>query len=202
MIDIFVHRAILDGKENSKDGVVKYIQLGFGIELDLRCDSRGVYLSHDPSNYGELFSNVCSLLKNSKSLLALHIKELSCIEKIVELLKKHDLTNCFLFDSDYDFILNKSSNYEVAFYADCRPKKVGAHKLWCDEIKEKWYSKNLIEKLHDEGKILYAVSRELVMPSSFTEIVDDWQRLLELGFDGICTNYPEEIKNFLESHNK
>lgn len=201
MIDIFSHRALFHKVENSKKGIINCIQLGFGLELDLRCDSRGVYLSHDLSGTGELFSDVCSFLKDSKSPIALHIKELECVENTVDILYQYDVKNCFLFDSDYEYILKKSSKFEVAFYANSKPQKTNAKIFWCDEIKEKWYSKNLIEKLHYEGKILYAVSRELVMPSSLPEIVDDWKRLIELGFDGICTNFPEKLNKMIKNQN-
>lgn len=199
-MDIFAHRAIFDGKENSKYGIAKNLQLGFGIEIDLRCDSRGVYLSHDYPNLAELFNSVCSLLKNSNSTIALHIKKLSCTMEIVKLLENFDIKNCFLFDSDYKFILNKSANFEVAFYASSKPKKIDARILWCDEIKEKWYSQNLINKLHNENKILYAVSRELVTKSDLSEIFNDWKRLIDLGFDGICTNHPVELHKFLTNY--
>jgi len=199
MIDIFSHRAIFHGVENSKKGIIYCIQSDFGIELDLRCDYRGVYLSHDLSETGELFSDVCSFLQDSKSLVALHIKELECIEKTVELLHQHDVKNCFLFDSNYEYILKKSSEFEVAFYANSEPEKNNAKFFWCDEVKEKWYSKNLIKKLHDEGKILYAVSRELVGPTSMPKIIDDWKRLIDLGFDGICTDFPEKLNEFIKN---
>ena len=201
MINIFSHRAQFHGVENSKKGIINCINSGFGLELDLRCDYRGVYLSHDLSKTGELFSDVCPFFKNSRSLIALHIKELECVEKTVELLHQHDVKNCFLFDSDYEYILKKSSKFDVAFYANSEPQKNSAKIFWCDEVKEKWYSKNIIKKLHGEGKILYAVSIELVMPARMPEIIDDWKRLMKLGFDGICTNFPEKLNEIIKNQN-
>jgi glycerophosphoryl diester phosphodiesterase len=199
MIDIFSHRVLFNGIENSKDGILNAIQFNFGLELDLRCDSRGIYLSHDPSNSAELFSDICSLLNNSKSPIALHIKDLKCTEKIVSLLHEYDVKNCFLFDSDYDYILERSTKFDVAFYANSKPQKNTAKIFWCDEVKEKWYSNQILEELHNQGKTLYAVSRELVISSSLSEIINDWTRLIELGFDGICTNFPTQLNELLKN---
>ena len=198
MIDILSHRALFNGIENSKDGITNAIQSNFGLELDLRCNSRGVYLSHDQSNFGELFYDVCSLLSNCKSPVALHIKELQCTDQVVSILHEYNVKNCFLFDTDYNYILTRSANFDVAFYVDSKPKKNDAKIFWCDEVKEKWYSKQIIEELHDNGKTLYAVSRELVMNSNLSEITEDWNRLVKLGFDGICTNFPKQLREFLE----
>ena len=198
MIDVFSHRVLFNGIENSKDGIINAIQFNFGLELDLRCNSRDIYLSHDPSNSAELFSNICPLLNNSKFPIALHIKDLKCTEKIVSILHEYDVKNCFLFDSDYDYILDRSTTFDVAFYANCKPQENTAKIFWCDEVKEKWYSKQILEELHDQDKILYAVSRELVIPSSLSEIICDWNRLIELGFDGICTNFPTQLSELLK----
>ena len=53
-----------------------------------------------------------------------------------------------------------------------------------------------IENLHKQNKILYSVSRELITSSSMDEIRSEWFRLIKLGFDGICTNYPLELQKF------
>ena len=198
MIDIFSHRALFNGIENSRDGIIDAIQSNFGLELDLRCNSRGVYLSHDKSKSGELFANICPLLINYTLPIALHIKELECTEKIVDILNDYDIKNCFLFDSDYDYISNKSRKFNVALYVNSKPVKNNAKIFWCDEVQEKWYSKQIIKELHDDGKILYAVSQELVIDSNFSEIVKDWNRLIEFGFDGICTNFPKQLYEFLQ----
>ena len=36
------------------------------------------------------------------------------------------------------------------------------------------------------------------MNSNLSEITEDWNRLVKLGFDGICTNFPKQLREFLE----
>ena len=43
------------------------------------------------------------------------------------------------------------------------------------------------------------MSKELIKPlCDKSEIKLEWERLVKLGFDGLCTNYPIECFNFLK----
>ncbi len=70
--------------------------------------------------------------------------------------------------------------------------------MWCDEIQEKWYSKEIFSELHKNNKIIYVMSLELVKTCNENEIVSEWQRLINLGIDGICTKYPEKLMKFVK----
>ena len=50
--------------------------------------------------------------------------------------------------------------------------------------------------MQKQNKILFAHSLELIQQSTFTEIENEWSRINEIGFDGICTNFPIECSEF------
>ena len=199
MIEIFAHRAIFDLQENTLQGIKKYMQLNIGLELDLRINKKGVYMSHDKTGQGESFDEACRTLKNSNCKIALHIKELDAVTEIIKIINKHSINNnCFLFDTDYERICSLvRRNVEVAFYASQKPENIRARILWCDEVRAPWYNKETISNLHKENKTLYAVSKELINSHTKSEIISDWDRLLDLGFDGICTNHPIELASYV-----
>jgi len=199
MKEILAHMAMYNGKENTVDGIKNYSKLGFGLELDLRYGKNGVYLSHVPSEAGDLFEDVCKVLTNSKIRIALHIKELEAVKQTLELLKKYSVKNFFFVNTDYKKI-HSFINEEIviAFYANERPINVNEKILWCDEVKSKWYDKDIILNFHKQNKILYGMSKELIKPCYKSEIKLEWKRLAKLGFDGLCTDYPIECFNFLK----
>lgn len=198
MIDILAHRATLNSAENSINGISNCIELDIGVEIDLRLGKDGIYMSHELKTRGELFENACRILSDSKITIALHIKEISVVKETLRLIKKYSLKNYFLFNTNYKKILGITNNHHLGFYASKEPKKIKERILWCDEVKEKWYNYELISNLHKQKKILYAMSKEVVMNCKKNEIYNEWKRLIELNMDGICTKYPKELLKFLK----
>jgi len=199
MKEILAHMAMYNCKANTVDGIKNYSELGFGSELDLRYGKNGVYLSHAISETGDLFEDVCKVLTNSKIRIALHIKELEAVKQTLELLKKYSVGNFFFVNTDYKKIHSViNEEIVIAFYANERPINVNEKILWCDEVKSKWYDKDIILNFHKQNKVLYAMSKELIKPCDKSEIELEWERLVKLGFDGLCTNYPIECFNFLK----
>jgi glycerophosphoryl diester phosphodiesterase len=197
MIDILAHRGMLDSMENSIRGISNCVKLGIGIEIDLRLGKNGVYLSHDVKESGELFEEACKILANSKITVAIHVKEVAVVKETLELLKKYSLKNCFLFNTEV--MICETNNDCFAFYANKNPTNIKEKILWCDEVKEKWYDYETISSLHKQRKILYAMSKEVVIGSCHKiEMQQEWKRLMELGVDGICTKYPKELLVFLK----
>lgn len=202
MITIFAHRAIINSKENSVEGILDCIKQNFSIELDLRIKNDFVYMSHEPDIKGDSFETACKILKKTKHRIALHVKETKAVKKIIKLLYKYSIySNCFLFsDSESYTTLKKLANdyVEVASYVSKKPESIKSSILWCDESKGQWYSAKIFDKLHLHNKIIYAMSKELLEPSTMKEIVSDWKRLLKLNLDGICTDYPNKLAEFLK----
>src|SRR4051794_6926495 len=107
MIKIMAHRANLTGPhsvaENSLTACAKALQLGFGLETDLRRDvASQFYISHDThprtsenslEGYSELFS------KHPEAELAINVKELGYEGALIDLMSSGRLgKSCFYFD--------------------------------------------------------------------------------------------------------
>lgn len=196
MKEIIAHRASVNGNENSVEGITYYKKLGIGVELDLRNGKNGVYMSHYPRDERELFENACKTCFNSKIKMALHIKEIDAVKETIKLLKKYSITNCFLLNTENVELAKIVGEYQVGFYANQRPKHVPQQILWCDESHDKWYDKEIISEFHEKNKIIYAMSLEAVRPCSDAEIYSEWERLIKLKIDGICTKYPQKLMEF------
>ena len=73
-----------------------------------------------------------------------------------------------------------------------------------DNVKIGWscsiFSNSTID--NKQGKIIYAVSCDVVKPSTHEQIVEDWEKLIDVGIDGICTNYPLELNKFMAKKTK
>ena len=194
MIEIFSHRAIFNGIENNVKSIPYYKKLGIGIELDLRYNTNNqVYISHDPTNKGELFEEVCKQYNKSEIRMALHIKEKEVINPVIKILEKYSVKNYFLFDTEnfeYGKIIDKT---KIADYVVKKDQNIIGKILWCDEIQNKWYSKEIVKNLHQKNKVIYVMSLEVVKKCDQKSIYSEWERLIELGVDGICTKYPEKL---------
>ena len=87
---------------------IKKIPIIYGIEIDLRDDTNGnIYLQHDPFIGGELFDNFLKYYQHS--FIILNIKSERIEYKIIELLKKYNITNYFFLDSSFPMIYKLSS---------------------------------------------------------------------------------------------
>lgn len=199
MLEIFGHRAILNGVENSIKSIPYYKKLGIGIELDLRFnDNDLVYLSHDATNQGDLFEEICKKCEKLDIKMALHIKESNSIPSVINILKKFSLKNYFLFDTEnfeYGKLVDET---KIADYVIKKDQNIKREILWCDEIQNKWYSKEIIKNLHQKNKLIYVMSLEVMQKCDEKEVILEWKRLIDLGVDGICTKYPEKLIQFVK----
>jgi len=203
MNEIFAHRALYKSQEHSLDGIKNYVESEIGMELDLRYGKNGIYMSHDVSNSAELLKDACEILSKSKCKTVFHIKEMQVIKETIQLLKQYSIKDCVLYSTDgEENILNENilnENFvEVAFYANQFPNNIKEKILWCDEVNEKWFEKSTIMSLHEQGKILYTVSKELLKTANLDDVKMDWNRLIELQFDGICTDLSYEFLEFVK----
>ena len=198
MLEIFGHRAMFNGIENSIESIPYYKKLGIGIELDLRCRNNEIYLSHDPTNKGDSFEELCKKFKKTDIKMALHVKENKLINQAIKFLKKYSLENYFLFDTE-NFEYGKSVNNEkIAQYVDKKEKNIKRKILWCDESQQQWYSKEIIKNLQQKNKLIYVMSLEVVKKCNKKEMYLEWERLINLGVNGICTKHPEKLMRFVK----
>ena len=198
MLEIFGHRAMFNNIENSIEAIPYYKKLGIGIELDLRCRNNEIYLSHDPTNKGDSFEELCKKFKKTDIKMALHVKENKLINQSIKFLKKYSLENYFLFDTE-NFEYGKSVNNEkIAQYVDKKEKNIKRKILWCDESQQQWYSKEIIKNLQQKNKLIYVMSLEVVKKCNKKEMYLEWERLINLGVNGICTKHPEKLMRFVK----
>ena len=74
----------------------------YGIEIDLRDNLNGdIYISHDPFKSGENFDEFLKYYRHS--FIILNIKSERIEYKVLELLKKYNITNYFFLDSSLCF---------------------------------------------------------------------------------------------------
>ena len=199
MIEIFSHRAIFEGKENSLFGIEKNLKSGFNIEIDVRKFDSKIYLSHDQKNNSdkmELFENACEIIKNYTKKVAIHVKEDFNLEVLEELILKYDIgKKCFIF-STFEKEINVE-HLDIGKYQNEQKNISNVKILWCDESKGKWYDGKIFSDNKKNNVLTITMSRELLMKSSFEDIKNEWKRLIKLGTDGICTDHPNELKMLL-----
>jgi len=195
MIEIISHRGICDSNESSLLGIQNCVNLGFGVELDLRGYNNLLYVSHDFSEHGTPFNQVCEILKKSMVRKAFHIKEHNALNDVIQTIKKFNLTNFFVFSTEKTE-LTTPPEIPTANYINKLPKNTISQILWCDETVEKWFTREIINDLQKNGKLIFAHSLELIQKCNMSQIKEEWGRLIELNVNAICTNFPKECESY------
>lgn len=77
----------------------------YGIEIDIRSDERGLYLSHDPYLTGQRLSEF--LDSYGHRLIVLNVKEEGLEPKVEELLELHGVSNYFFLDQSIPFLVKR-----------------------------------------------------------------------------------------------
>ncbi len=89
---------------------LKKIPANVGVEIDLRDKSNNLILQHDPFKDGENFEEY--LKHYNHELMILNIKSERIENRILELLKKYNVTNYFFLDSSFPMIVQLSNQGE------------------------------------------------------------------------------------------
>lgn len=158
--------------------------------------------------------------KDDKQLLAIHIKDeyqIKILDLITKMITHNKLEkNCFLFDISTigaNHIKQLNSKLEMGLSVG-EKRYTGSIYLW-EDIKDcldmdivwwdEWHSKlyNKENRKLIKEKTIYAISPELhkihnhPKGNSLEDIKEVWKDLIDLEVDGICTDYPEELKKYL-----
>lgn len=93
---------------------LKQIPSEYGIEIDIRDEKNDLILVHDPFKTGEKLDDF--LKYYNKSFIILNIKSERIEYKVIELLKKYNITEYFFLDSSFPMIyqLNKIKENNIA----------------------------------------------------------------------------------------
>lgn len=86
------------------------IDTKYGVELDLRDYGDQLVLEHDPFTGGQLFEDYLKEYKHSGIIL--NIKSERVEGKVLELLKKYNVTNYFFLDSSFPMIYQLNKKYD------------------------------------------------------------------------------------------
>jgi len=222
MIEILAHRANVEGPrpalENSLAATRRALELGFGIETDLRRDARGrFYIAHDPQPWTEQndFQQFAALFREfPERVIAMNVKELGYEALLILLQKSGDLGNkSFYFD--FELLEPKTpgqaqrrirelpggGNTILASRLSDRGESmqqclsIPAQVVWADEFDSLWLQRAAVEEIHAAGRKFYAISPEL---HGFNEAerLNRWQQFKEWGIDGLCTDYALSAQQF------
>lgn len=173
------------------------VEVNQGIELDLRDKDNNIILSHDPFSDGELFDDF--LKKYDKNLIILNIKSERIEWKVLDLLKKYNISNYFFLDSSFPMIYQLSKNDETNIAIRFSEfESIESIKLVKNMVKWVWIdcfnnfplneeSYNIIKNL---GLKICIVSPEL--QGYNTDRIREFKKIIndnKFEIDAICTKY-------------
>ena len=93
--------------------------------------------------------------------------------------------------------MKKFENIKYAYYQNKFENKISAKILWCDESNEVWYDQKIFSDHKKKNRTIITMSKELLKPCEIGEIRNEWNRLIDLKVDGICTDFPLLLKEYL-----
>jgi glycerophosphoryl diester phosphodiesterase len=222
MITILAHRANLTGPhsvaENSVEACARALELGFGLETDLRRDASGAfYIGHDASPrtpvnsleaYTELFR------KHPRAELAINVKELGYEAELIALMKSGGLgARSFYFD--FELLEPKTpgaaqkklkslpggNTVHVASRLSDRNEplsqclSIPGEVVWGDEFDKLWLTANEAKLVHASLRSLYVISPE-IHGFDLATMRKRWQDFKDWGVNGVCTDFAIEAQEF------
>ena len=222
MMVIFAHRANIGGPnpdaENSLSAVQQALELGFGIETDLRRDSqKKYYIAHDPQPWTEQndFKPFATLFRKfSDRTIAMNVKELGYEADLIALQKSGDLGGkSFYFDFELlepktpgrtQRLIQKLPDGDktslAARLSDCgEPLEqclaIPANSVWADEFDSLWLTRRKVEAVHAAGRKFYAISPELHGFDGAARL-KRWRDFKNWKIDGLCTDFALSAREF------
>lgn len=222
MIDLLAHRANVDGparaSENSLAATHRALELGFGIETDLRRDrQKRFYIAHDPQPWSEQndFRKFAALFRSFPDrTIAMNVKELGYEADLIALQAFGDLGDkSFYFDFE---LLEPASPGRSQKLLQTLPGggktslasrlsdrgesleqclSIPADVVWADEFDSLWLIREHVELVRASGRKFYAISPELHGFDEATRL-KRWREFREWGIDGLCTDYALSAREF------
>ena len=222
MTDILAHRANLDGakpsQENSLAATRRALELGFGLETDLRRDTQNrFYIAHDPQPWSSAndFAPFAALFREfSDRTIAMNVKELGYEAALIALQASGDLGGkTFYFDFELlepktpgraqKTIRQLLGGDRTALAARLSDRgeslvqclAIPASVVWADEFDSLWLTRREVDAVHAAGRKFYAISPEL---HGFDEAarMRRWQEFKDWQIDGLCSDYALSAREF------
>lgn len=173
---------------------LKNVPHEFGVELDLRDKMDRVIIQHDPFQEGEDFEEYLNHYHHET--LILNIKSERIEFRILELIKKYNISKYFFLDSSFPMIklLSDSGENNIALrYSeyeglDTLVNMRGKIKwVWVDCFTKLPITKEEFGLLKDFGYSLCLVSPELQGQDEKLERYREYLKFYDIKFDAICT---------------
>ncbi|MDC0415210.1 hypothetical protein OAM25_02550 [Gammaproteobacteria bacterium] len=198
-------------EQNRPQAFIRSFINGFGIETDIRDYNSELVISHDiPTKKNITVRALFDIYtKYDTSLpLALNIKSDGLQDQLLSLIKEYNIDNYFLFDMSvpdgiqyikYNMkVFTRQSEYELSptYYENAKG-------IWLDEFHDHWITEEILQKHINQKKIICIVSPEL----HHRNYQKEWEdyKVIESKLDYnkiiICTDKPEELRDFLNDQN-
>ena len=198
---IYAHRGVWQSKEsqNSKESILKTLELGLGIETDFRSNQGELVISHDPLHKVNYL--------NAKEVdftdinLAINIKEDGLLDQFEELIYKTNSSKTFLFDGSIPEmykVRERGLPHALRLSEFERELPWKTEFIWVDAFKTDWWVNNYEIENYIEKYFLVFVSPELHSRNNSIA----WSYLRSLKYQGItnfgvCTDLPIKFKEFI-----
>ena len=202
---ILAHRGFwkTENEKNTKIAFERAFDNDFGIETDLRDIKGTIVISHNMPHGNEItFEEVLQLLDGRDLTLALNIKADGQAEEIKRLLEKYNHTNYFTFDMSIpEMVYQHKAGLKVfTGLSDIVPNPVLFDKavgIWLDCFNSDWFGRKEIVELQAKGKKVCIVSPDLHK----REYKCVWEKYKNVEGIMVCTDYPQEAKEFFNGKN-
>jgi len=176
------------------------------------------------------FENVLESLRDhgkDGQLIAIHIKDelqSDIIELVVNMIREKEMVEkCFIFDLTTNGINHAKQlcpklkqglsvgekKFTGSIYLwDEVSEDLNMDIIWWDEWKYGLYNRENAKLIKDKGKVNYVISPELhkvhdhPMGGNFEDVKKVWGNLIEMDVDGICTDYPKELREVFSGEKK
>lgn len=192
-------------EKNSNAAFIRSLDLGFGLETDIRDCAGRLVISHDMPMGGELsFERLLRLFENRHLPLALNIKADGLAAHILKALRAYEVKDWFVFDMsvpDMRCYLDAEAPVfarvsEVEKEPPWISEVVG---IWCDSFSGNGFDIDRITRYLADGKRVCIVSPELhSRPHQHL-----WKAIESLSHrDGLmlCTDYPEQARKYFMAY--
>lgn len=209
---LLAHRGIWEREEekNSLNSLKKAIEIGIGVETDVRDLNGEIVISHDLPNSKSLkLKKFLDSVKNQKSFrevtYAWNIKSDGLNKNLKEILQDYRiLKNSFFFDMSFptlylfsktfskENLATRASEFEkfpLMFYENCEW-------IWVDSFEGQWITEKEINSLFNDHKKVVFVSPELHKrdPKSFWKFLKKFKNKEFY----LCTDLTKEAKEFFK----
>ncbi|MCG8650242.1 MAG: hypothetical protein MI861_10430 [Pirellulales bacterium] len=215
-VELLAHRGLWKqpDQRNSIAALRRGLEMGFGLETDLRDQHGQVVISHDPPA-GEgadclSLRGLCELYRDagSTATLALNIKSDGLAAQVNSTLEQFQIRNYFVFDMSIPDMLgylrlglncfSRQSEFESQ---PALPQRCQG--IWLDAFESLWFDDKLIDNHLDEGRNVCLVSPELHRRSAeelWPLVCRIAQRPSEKAKLMLCTDFPEEFQRYQQCH--